>query len=633
MAQDHSSTGGHAHGAAVRLEPEAKGILVRGMRRLLDMTAGMEFRPVVSERSPFPLALAANHLLPTIDAARRNLETRMHEDPVSVLEHALVLLELYESNQQDISQHVKEDGPLLETCFGSKRRNGWIAAMGDADRAKLEEAVNARWQFNFYNGPARETGIYVLLNMLARYAFVYGRIEPGDFHALSHFVEDFTPGVIVVRGRMTDLELTLSLAAMKMGVPAVVPCDYPFPVGRQIRADRIGDIVEAVAAFPNVRKLLSVPGTPEFPEYARQENMTEKFEPARTWGATAESFYVVRKGAVERPGEVVVKGSPDAATADSPLGVIVTVDAEPMDAFDRRYMERVIFVTPSMISGVMAAYSGKGLVLRLRRDAIVEPRQIGEVLMTALRREFPRAAKATVELIFDKAALAGLAGTVEAEKTEREREIQCMTEESSAYLYSCVGCSPFAPDHVCIVTPERPPQCGRPYEKIKTGAHYGYDDMSNIHHSHLHRTVNSFGIIEKGRLLDARRGVWEGVNAAASALSHGRTTRIELHCLDTHPTTGCGCFNLIMFKTDKPRPGIGVMDNRYEGRSPDGRSWGDLHYSLAGKQTPGVSGASPGYLSSKKFLAAHGGWKSVVWVSPRIATIVGDKLPKGIAIG
>ena len=75
------------------------------------------------------------------------------------------------------------------------------------------------------------------------------------------------------------------------------------------------------------------------------------------------------------------------------------------------------------------------------------------------------------------------------------------------------------------------------------------------------------------------------------------------------------------------------MDRGFEGRAADGRTWPDLHYSLAGKQAPGIAGAVPGYLSSPKFLKAHGGWKSVVWVSPKIAEIMGDRLPEGIEVG
>ena len=46
----------------------------------------------------------------------------------------------------------------------------------------------------------------------------------------------------------------------------------------------------------------------------------------------------------------------------------------------------------------------------------------------------------------------------------------------------------------------------------------------------------------------------------------------------------------------------------------------------------GTTGA-PSYLFSPKSLQAHGGWESVVRVSPRIAVVMGDSLPERVAAG
>ena len=75
------------------------------------------------------------------------------------------------------------------------------------------------------------------------------------------------------------------------------------------------------------------------------------------------------------------------------------------------------------------------------------------------------------------------------------------------------------------------------------------------------------------------------------------------------------------------------MEAGYEGAAPDGRSWEDLHYALTGKQTPGMAGIAPNYLRSEKFLKAHGGWDSIVWVSEKIAAIMGDDLPSHVEVG
>jgi acetyl-CoA decarbonylase/synthase complex subunit beta len=203
--------------------------------------------------------------------------------------------------------------------------------------------------------------------------------------------------------------------------------------------------------------------------------------------------------------------------------------------------------------------------------------------------------------------------------------MRSVTEENMPCFYGCTGCSPFAPDHVCVLTVERVPQCGRPYGMIKTGAHYGYDD-GWIHHSKLHRDLNSFFTIDKGECIDPLAGEWAGVNAHAAKETAGRTSRIQLHSLSDAPTTGCGCFHFIMFRTDQPRPGVAIMHAGWEGKAPDGRRWSDLHYELGGKQAPGVSGCSAGYFSSKKFLQAEGGWKSVVWVTGKVAAIAAKRL-------
>jgi acetyl-CoA decarbonylase/synthase complex subunit beta len=238
-----------------------------------------------------------------------------------------------------------------------------------------------------------------------------------------------------------------------------------------------------------------------------------------------------------------------------------------------------------------------------------------------------------VEVIGDGAKLQRLAPEVRAQKQARRVEIETATDDDVEEFVGCTGCSPFAPDHVCIITPERPPQCGQPSGHMRTGARYGYDDMSNIHHSRLQRDVNSYTIIPKGQCLDAVRGEWSGANAHAAKMTQGRTHRVFLHALAGFPHTGCGCFRVIMFVTDLPRPGVAVMDRAFAGRCPDGRSWKDLHYELAGKQCPGMAGAGLEYLRSKKFLRGEGGWKAVVWVSPKVAQWMGGKLPERVEVG
>ncbi len=606
----------HTHGHSTGLSREARATLQRGLTELLRMTEGKVFRPVASERYPLPLALAVYGEVPDPERVRSEVRAGIESDPLRLLEAGLALLELYASNQPGISASVPDDDTFLTEVFASKRMNGWIVVLGNANQDETKAAVNARWQFRFIEAGETCTSLYALLNVLVRYAFVYGGIVPGDTHLLGHFIEDITSGLVVGRGKLSDLELTLSLAAMRVGVPAITPQDYPFQLGRHVAAGTLHEIVDAVASLPSVRRLLDHADIPPLPGYLNLGKVQSHFELGNTWGDTPGSFYLLRKGKVEVPG-VSVTGTPSGA-----MGILLTVDAEPLDAFDCRYIESRAARVFSRMRGVSARHSAGRLVLGLARDFDLPPERIGESLIAAIRNEFPRIVKLRAEVIFGRERLIDLEVKVLAERTQRKREIAAATEESVPEFVTCVGCSAFAPDHVCILTPERPPQCGRAYEFIKTGALYGYDDMTNIHHRELHFGVNSFGTCPKGELMDPTAGEWSGANQAAARLTGGRITRVQLHSLDKAPHTGCGCFQLILFKTDLPNPGIGIMERGYKGPAPDGRTWRDLHYALGGKQTAGLAGAAWGYLQSRKFLVAHGGRRNVVWASPKVAALL-----------
>ena len=598
------------------LSQQAHEILQRGLTELLRMTDGMVFGRMVSERYPWPLALAVYGEVPDPERVRREVRRGIEADPLRQLEPALVLLELCASNRPAWRESVPDDDAFLTQVFASKRLNGWIVLLGDTEPEDIQRAVNARWQFRFIAGGDACSSLYALLNMLARYAFVYGRVPPGDTHLLGHFIEDYTSGLVVGYGRLNELESALSLAAMRIGVPAVMPRDYPFPLGRHLRADSVDEIVRAVASFPSIRRLLDHPEIPPLPDYLKLEQAPPRFQIGKTWGHTPESFYLLRKGQVEASG-VSITGAPESA-----MGILLTVDAQPLDAFDRRYIESRAARVFSRMPGVSASHASGKLVLGMACDFELPPERIGESLIAALRNEFPRIVKLHAEVIFDRDRLKALEAEVAEERSARRREIAAATEESISEFVTCVGCSAFAPDHVCILTPERPPQCGRAYEFIKTGALYGYDDMTNIHHRELHSGVNSFGTCSKQELLDGSAGEWSGVNQAAARLTGGRIARVQLHSLDEAPHTGCGCFQLILFKTELPAPGIGIMERGYKGKAPDGRTWRDLHYALGGKQAPGLTGAAWSYLNSPKFLVAHGGRRSVVWASPKVAALM-----------
>ena len=184
----------HAHDHGAILSEEARAILREGITELLRLTKGKKFRPIASERYPLPLALAVYGEVPEPERVRREVRDGMQDDLVRVLEPSLVSLELYASNQPAVCKLTPDDDAFLTEIFGSKRMNGWIVLLGDSNPHEIQATVNARWQFKFVDAGEKCASLYVLLNVLARYAFVYGRVPLGDTHLLGHFIEDFTSG-------------------------------------------------------------------------------------------------------------------------------------------------------------------------------------------------------------------------------------------------------------------------------------------------------------------------------------------------------------------------------------------------------------------------------------------------------
>ena len=137
----------------------------------------MKFRPVASERYPLPLALAVYGEIPEPERVRREVRSGMQDDPLRLLEPSLVLLELYASNQPAVCKLTPDDDAFLTEVFGSKRMNGWMVLLGDANQDEIQAAVNARWQFKFVAAGETCTSLYVLFNVLYATAFCDGILK------------------------------------------------------------------------------------------------------------------------------------------------------------------------------------------------------------------------------------------------------------------------------------------------------------------------------------------------------------------------------------------------------------------------------------------------------------------------
>ncbi len=97
----------------------------------------------------------------------------------------------------------------------------------------------------------------------------------------------------------------------------------------------------------------------------------------------------------------------------------------------------------------------------------------------------------------------------EARKAYHERDVRLasMTDESVDTFYSCILCQSFAPNHVCVVSPERLGLCGA-YNWLDAKAAYEIDPNG----------ANQ--PVMKGETVDAVKGRWKGVDEYVYTNSH-----------------------------------------------------------------------------------------------------------------
>jgi acetyl-CoA decarbonylase/synthase complex subunit beta len=184
--------------------------------------------------------------------------------------------------------------------------------------------------------------------------------------------------------------------------------------------------------------------------------------------------------------------------------------------------------------------------------------------------------------------------------------------------YSCTLCQTFAPNHVCIITPERPALCGAiswldgkiAYEISPAGANQP---------------------VVKGKEIDATRGEFEGVNRFVKKASHGEVERCSLYSIMEYPMTCCGCFECIAVMLPEVN-GFMVVNREYKGETPSGMSFSTLAGTIGGgAQTPGFAGISKGFILSDRFLQAEGGISRLVWMPSLLKEELSERLRQKLA--
>ena len=302
-----------------------------------------------------------------------------------------------------------------------------------------------------------------------------------------------------------------------------------------------------------------------------------------------------------------------------PLAIIVEVYGRKMQKDFEPILERQIHRFVNYAMGLMHVGQRDMNWIRISKDAFSKGfrlKHLGVILHAMLHQEYSAIVDKIQVRLYTKAEdVDKLLGAAKKVFDERDERSSGMTDESVDTYYSCLLCQSFAPNHVCIVTPERLGLCGA-YSWLDAKASF-----------EITPTGPNQPIL-KGKTLDTQLGQWENVNEFVRQKSNKSIDKVSMYSLMDSPQSSCGCFECILAIIPEVN-GVMIVHRDFSGMTPSGMSFTTLAGSVGGGvQTPGFLGVGKLYIISKKFISAEGGLKRLVWMPKELKQLLGDKLKR-----
>lgn len=496
----------------------------------------------------------------------------------------------------------------------------------------LEEGIEMSWDtYIVPYGRDTITAIYPL-NWAIRAALTFGGMDRGAGTKALLYTKDRVFAFGLALGEVDDLKYATGAGAINMGFPVIadtmIPeirptgiCTYEHLV-RELDYNKIvPTCIEVRGVKVKVTKIdIPVPYSAAFEgESVRKEDMHVQF--GQRFSTAFEYLNMVNMDEIE-DGQIKLVG-PDIDEAPEgsamPLAIRVQVAGRKMQKDFEPILERRIHTFINQAMGVMHIGQRQIAWVRISKQAFASGfrlKHIGVILHHKMKEEFGEIAdKVAVTLYTRQEDVDRLLPEAIAAFEERDARVAGMTDESVDIFYSCSLCQSFAPDHVCIISPERLGLCGA-YNWLDGKASY---------------EINPHGVnqpVKKGAVIDPVAGEWEGVNEAVKQFSHGRLERFSAYSLLKNPMTSCGCFECIVAMLPEVN-GFMVVNREFPGITPCGAAFTTLAGMVGGgKQTPGFLGVGRLYVVSKKFISAEGGLRRLVWMTKELKEYLKEPLLK-----
>jgi acetyl-CoA synthase len=482
-----------------------------------------------------------------------------------------------------------------------------------------EEGIEMGWKTRLVPFGDDVTATVHSLGFATRVALSFGGAQPGDFQKVLRYNKNRVFAFVLALGPVDDEKHAQAAGAINYGFPTIsetdidqiLPtgiCTYEHVVSPVALEKIVSKAVEVRGLKIAITKVpVPVPFGPAFQgERIRKEDMHVELAGQHQPGfefLTTRNLDEVEDGKIELIGpeiDDVAEGS------KIPLAIWADVAGREMQPDFEPILERHIHDFINCAHGVF--HMGQRDINWVRiskeaRDAGFKFRHFGTILHAKFHSDFGK--------IFDKVQFKIF--TREKEILElidiarriyqmRDARLADMTDESVDTFYSCTLCQSFAPNHVCIITPERSGLCGA-YNWLDGKAAFQITPTGPNQP------------VKKGRVIDAVKGQWQGINEFVYGNSHKTLEAFNAYSMIENPMTSCGCFECISCILPSTN-GVMIVYRDYVGMTPVGMKFSTLAGTVGGGvQTPGFVGHSKHYIGSKKFISADGGIKRIVWMN------------------
>jgi len=484
------------------------------------------------------------------------------------------------------------------------------------------------------------SAIYAL-GFATRSALTFGGMSGGHPRDMLLYNKYRVFAFVLALGEVDDLKYAAAAGAINYGFPTIADTVIPqiLPTGitqyehvismpwddieGESDAERARRFVQRAIEVRGVKvKITEVPipvpyGSAFEGERVRRADMRIEFG-----GRDARAFEYLRMAdfdAVE-DGKVTIVGP---SFEDAPmggamnLGIVVEVAGRKMQEDFEPVLERQIHYFVNGASGVQHIGQRDITWIRISKAACEKGltlRHIGDILYARFHADFGTIVdKVQVTLYTEPTQFEQWLARARDAYQARNIRLADMVDESVEEFYSCTLCQSFAPNHVCVVSPERLGLCGA----------YNWLDCK------ASNQINPTGPnqpIRKGICIDTRYGVYQGCNSFVYQNSHQNIERVSMYSIMVDPMTACGCFECIAIVLPEAN-GIMVVSREDPSMTPAGMTFSTLAgVAGGGQQTPGMMGVGKYYLLSRKFISADGGFKRIVWMSSLLKETMKEEL-------